>query len=233
MGVQGIAISTNGSADMSFYEALVRAGVNDFAVSCDTNDMVVGKALAGVKRDDTWLKVITNIRAMSKLAYVNLGITINALNCNDVPEILAFTDDLGVADMKLSTATSWNRIIQRLGEVPQDLLARHPILRYRVNGFLAGRNVRGLREGVDCHRCPLVQDDIILVDGHHYPCLVYAREKGQPIGTLKDVAEMREERRAWQASRDTHTDPICKPMCMDIFMDCNNRITELQGPIKS
>lgn len=229
LGVERIAMSTNGSADQDFYQQLVDAGVNDFAISCDTDDALLGRELAGVRDNGVWGKVINNIKALAQVTYVNLGITISDRNCGHVREILEFTDALGVADMKLSTSTHWNRPIPGLETIPEDLLDRHPILKYRVNGFRSGRNVRGLRQGIDCHRCPMVMDDMILVGDHHYPCLVYAREKGTPIGTIKGVAEMREERRAWQDGRDTFLDPICQKMCMDLFMDCNNRILELQN----
>jgi hypothetical protein len=104
-----------------------------------------------------------------------------------------------------------------------------PVLRYRIEHYKAGRPVRGLVEGRDSHHCWWVQDDIVLTPDGHYPCIVYPREKGTPIGPLASVAEMREARLAWARSRDTHEDPICVPYCMDIFADCNKRIEDLQG----
>ena len=96
-------------------------------------------------------------------------------------------------------------------------------------GYRAGRPVRGLVEGRDSHHCWWVQDDIVLTPDGHYPCIVYPREKGGPIGPLATVKEMREARLAWAKAGDTHKDLICKPYCMDIFADCNRRIEDLQG----
>ena len=135
-----------------------------------------------------------------------------------------------VADIKLATATQFEGAIppESLSRVPQALLDRMPVLRYRVTNYRQGRAVRGLVEGRDSHRCLWVQDDIVLTPYGHYPCIVYPREKGAYIGPLNSVAHMRAERLAWAMSRDTFEDPICRRYCMDLFADCNRRIEELQ-----
>jgi molybdenum cofactor biosynthesis enzyme MoaA len=227
--IDRIAVSTNGSADLNYYKQIIAAGVNDFSISCDTCDSVVGRELAGCQ-DTTWHKVISNITELSKLTYVILGITINEKNCHNIKQILEFADSLGVADMKLSTSTHWNKPIPNLETIPEQILNRHPILKYRVSHFKKGRNVRGLTEH-DCHKCLLVQDDIIIVGDKHYACIVQARERASAIGKLASVAQMRKERLEWAMARDTFEDPVCKHFCMDIFIDCNNRICELQGKV--
>jgi sulfatase maturation enzyme AslB (radical SAM superfamily) len=223
--IEKIAVSTNGSADLDYYKQIIAAGVNDFSISCDTCDSVIANDLAG-RSDNVFDKVISNIREMSKLTYVILGITISESNSHNIKQILEFADSLGVADMKLSTSTHWNQPIPNLETIPEWILNKHPILKYRVSHFKKGRNVRGLRE-CDCHKCMLVQDDMIIVGSQHYACIVQAREKASSIGTVKSVAQMRLERREWAILKDTHADPVCKPFCMDIFADCNNRIHEL------
>jgi len=227
--IDRIAVSTNGSAELSYYKQIILAGVNDFSISCDTCDSVIGKELTG-NVDNVWDKVISNIKELSKLTYVILGITINEKNCQNIKQILKFADSLGVADMKLSTSTHWNKPIPNLETIPEQLLDRHPILKYRVTHFKKGRNVRGLTER-DCYKCLLVQDDIIIVGNKHYACIVQAREKSPAIGTVTLVSEMRRERLKWAMNKDTNLDPVCKPFCMDIFIDCNNRIHELQNKI--
>lgn len=223
-----IAISTNGSADLDLYTDLVKLGVGDFSISLDSCDPCVGGALTGRFDEAIWKRTIENIKALSRLTYVIVGITIGEKNCQRACEIIEFAHGLGVADMKLSTDSKWNREIPGLDKLSPAVLESHPILRYRVNSFLGGRNVRGLRPQ-DCHSCPLVMDDIIICGSHHYPCIVQLREGGQPIGSVRDVAAMRDERREWGLAIDTHKDCVCKPYCMDIFADCNNRIKALAG----
>jgi hypothetical protein len=104
-----------------------------------------------------------------------------------------------------------------------------PVLNYRITNYKQGRAVRGLVEGRDSHRCMWVQDDIVMTPDGHYPCIVYPREKGRPIGCLKSVVEMRHDRFDWAVNKDTFHDTICSKYCMDIFADCNKRIEYFQG----
>lgn len=231
LGIEKIAISTNGAARPELYRELVRLGVNDFSISADCKDLEVASKLSG--RPGTWERVQENIRMLSGLTYVNIGTTITDENLERIPETLRFLGDLGVSDIKLATATQFQGEIPTriLDQIPQDLLDRMPVLRYRIEHYRAGRAVRGLQEGRDTSLCLWVQDDIVLTPDGHYPCIVYPREKGRPIGPLRTVAEMREERRAWAFNRDSFEDTICHPYCMDLFADCNRKIVELQGII--
>jgi hypothetical protein len=61
----------------------------------------------------------------------------------------------------------------------------------------------------------------------HYPCIIYLRESGQPIGTVGP--KMRHERERWSRTRDTHHDPICRRNCLDVCVAYNNRWEELHG----
>lgn len=230
-GIKRIAVSTNGSANLSVYADLVKLGVNDFSISLDSCDPCRGGALTGRFDETLWKKTIENIKALSRMTYVIVGITIGEKNYQRACEIIEFAHDLGVADMKLSTDSKWNKEIPGLDKLRPSLLESHPVLKYRVRSFLGGRNVRGLRPQ-DCNSCPLVMDDIIICGKHHYPCIVYLREGGRPIGEVEDVATMRSKRCAWGTMIDTHKDPICKPYCMDIFADCNNRIRAFAGGAK-
>jgi MoaA/NifB/PqqE/SkfB family radical SAM enzyme len=231
LGISKIAISTNGAARPELYRELVAEGVDNFSISADCRDLELAAKLSG--RPGTWNRVKENIRMLSGLCYVNTGTTITAENLDQIPDTLQFLGDLGVADIKLSTATQFQGAIPLtlLDKIPQALFDRMPILRYRIEHYRQGRPVRGLVEGRDSHHCWWVQDDIVLTPDGHYPCIVYPREKGRPIGPLKTVAEMRAARLTWALSRDTFEDPICSPYCMDIFAECNKRIEDLQGLI--
>ena len=221
--VDRIAISTNGFADQALYESLVAAGANDFSISYDSCDPdVVAELAGGIK--NVWEKVSSNLAALSRIASVMAGITVSEKNLHEVRDVVERLDSLGVADMKLSTSTHFNGAIPGLEKISNEILDRHPVLKYRVKNFLAGRNVRGLREG-DCGKCMLVQDELIIMGNKHYPCIVHAREHAaDAIGDVKSVTEMRKERAAWANGRDIRLDPVCKKFCMDIFLDCNNRI---------
>ena len=85
----------------------------------------------------------------------------------------------------------------------------------------SGRGVRGLSES-DSHHCPLVLDDIAVAKGFHFPCIIYLREYGLPIGEIgKDV---RDQRLEWFLKTDTHKNKICRENCLDVCVDYNNRV---------
>ena len=94
------------------------------------------------------------------------------------------------------------------------------ILKYRITNYRKRRNVRGIRKR-DCTRCHLVKDDVAVAGKYHFPCIIYLREGGDPIGKLKE--NYRKTRIKWSATHNTHTDPICSKNCLDVCVDYNNK----------
>jgi hypothetical protein len=64
-------------------------------------------------------------------------------------------------------------------------------------------------------------DDVAVCNGYHYPCIIYMRENGKPIG--KVGKEMWQDRMDWYLEHDSSTDPICNKNCLDVCIDYNNR----------
>jgi GGDEF domain-containing protein len=219
LGVERIAISTNGSADTDLYRKLIEAGVNDMSISLDACCSDFGKKMCG-GISGAWERVIDNIRILSQLTYVNLGMVFTEDTVSELAKTVEFGHSLGVADIRVISAAQYDRTLEGLKNIPQGILDAHPILKYRVNNAIAGRNVRGLRPD-DCRRCSLVMDDGVVVGDCHYPCIIYMREGGNPIG--KVGPEMRQERIRWMNEHDIHTDPICLKNCLDVCIDYNNR----------
>jgi pyruvate-formate lyase-activating enzyme len=219
-GVERIAISTNGTASLSYYKRLVNAGLDDICISLDAVIPSLAQKMAGVT-NPPWENVIRNIRELSRLTYVTTSIVLTPSNAQHAKDIIRFSSDLGVSDIRIVTAShSNNDLVEVLSGLDQELLDRYPILKYRVQNYLQGRNVRGIRES-DAHRCHLVKDDCVVAWKWHYPCGVYLRERGAPIGEIGP--EMRNERIGWFQSHNTYQDPICRQFCSDIYIDYNNR----------
>jgi len=63
--------------------------------------------------------------------------------------------------------------------------------------------------------------------GRHYPCIIYLREWGDPIGELG--AQTRIDRLRWAQEHDTHEDPICRKNCLDVCVDYNNKARSVLG----
>ena len=216
-GAKRIALSTNGSADLAFYQHLCDLGVNDYSISldaCCADDM---DKMTGVR--GAWATVIGNIEALSRLSYVTVGLVLTPDNIAQAADTIRFAHDLGVADIRIIPAAQYDNRLRGV-DVPEELLAAHPILRYRVENIRRGKPVRGLVER-DTDRCPLVLDDVAIMGTAHYACVIHLREGGAPIGQVG--SEMRRERERWFREHDTHADPICLRNCLDVCVAYNNR----------
>jgi molybdenum cofactor biosynthesis enzyme MoaA len=217
-GVKRIALSTNGSSEFSLYKDLIDAGVNDFSISldaCCSDDIM--KMSGGVK---AWDRICFNIESLARLTYVTVGIVLTPSNLDSAIETILFANKLGVADIRIISAAQFNEPIQRLDEITQDVRRVHPILNYRIKHFEEGHNVRGIKAG-DSTKCGLVLDDSIIAGDYHFPCVIYIREGGEPIGKVSN--SMRRDRADWFAGHNTHTDSICRGMCLDVCVDYNNK----------
>jgi MoaA/NifB/PqqE/SkfB family radical SAM enzyme len=221
-GVEHIAISTNGSFSIEKYEELIHCGFNDFSISLDACCAATGDKMAGGIRG-AWAKVVENIAAISKKTYVTVGIVLTDDNVEEMVETVEFAHGLGVADIRIISSAQSNAFLAAAALIPDVVLDAHPILKYRVNNIAAGRHVRGLCDG-DSSRCGLVIDDIAAVGGYHFPCIIYLREGGKPIG--KVGPEMRQERLEWFKKHCSYCDPICKKNCLDVCIDYNNKFRD-------
>ena len=218
-GIKRIAISTNGSNKLELYKELIKLGVNDFSFSLDACCSEDGDKMSGGVKG-SWNIVIKNLEEISKLTYVTVGIVLNELNLDTTIDTIKLADSLGVSDIRIISSAQFNKPIPRLHEIPQQIKDKYPILIYRVNNFTEGKNVRGIVE-TDSHRCGLMLDDSIIAGEYHFPCVIYMREGGKPIG--KVGPNMRKERYDFMQTFDTHQDPICKKNCLDVCVAYDNK----------
>ncbi len=216
-GVERIAISSNGSAPTYMYQELIEEGVNDFSISLDACCAEDGEKMSG-GRKGAWEKVISNIETLSKLSYVTVGVVLTEHNADKVPDIIRFADSLGVSDIRIIPAAQRGATLPPV-HIEKELEEKYPILAYRLRHLREGVPVRGISTG-DNNRCPLVLDDMAVMEGKHYPCIIYMREGGSPIG--KVGPEMRKERELWALNHDTHQDKICSQNCLDVCVHYNN-----------
>jgi molybdenum cofactor biosynthesis enzyme MoaA len=215
LGVERVAVSSNGASAIKVYERLLGAGVTDFSISLDACCAEDGDRMAG-GRKGSFDKVVATIRYLSARTYVTVGVVLTPDNKASAEEIVRFADSLGVHDIRVIPAAQAGQKLPALN-LAQRLLAKYPILRYRVKNLAEGKSVRGL-DATSPKRCALVLDDMAVMGDKHYPCIIYMREGGKPIGTLGP--NMRVERAAW-AQSDRHQDPICAGNCLDVCRDYN------------
>lgn len=116
--------------------------------------------------------------------------------------------------------------IKNLEKIDKSILDKYPILKYRINNVINKIDVRGLNDN-DSHRCGLMLDDSVICGDFHYPCVIYFREGGNPVG--KVGPNMRQERYEWIKNNDTHFDPICKKNCLDVCKEYNIKYDQYHG----
>ena len=121
-GIKRIAISTNGSNKMELYRELIELGANDFSISLDACCAADGDKLSGGVKG-SWNIVIENIREISKLTYVTVGVVLTPTNIDSTIETIKFAHELGVADIRIISAAQYNKAIPRLHEVSDEIKA--------------------------------------------------------------------------------------------------------------
>jgi len=223
--VARIAVSTNGSADEELYLRLIDCGVNDFSVSLDACCSSYADKMAGVS--GYFEKVTNNIKKMSELTYVTVGVVLNEANMGETAKIVEFADQLGVSDIRLISSAQFNKFLDN-SNISQSILDRHPILKYRIQNSMNGRHVRGITEK-DCHRCYMVIDDSVVAgngdEAWHFPCVINMREGGKAIGRVNK--NMRKERIEWFKNNNSYENPICRSNCLDVCVEHMNKCEKL------
>ena len=221
-GIERIAISTNGYSDFELYQKLIETGVNDFSVSLDACCASFGDMMSGGV-NGSWNKVIDNIKKLSQLVYTTVGIVVTDETVSQLPETVDFASNLGVSDIRIISAAQYNEILNSAKNIKKSVYEKYPILKYRINNLKNGRNVRGIQHS-DSNQCGLVLDDMAIAGDYHFPCIIYMREQGNPIGKVGE--NMRQERLEWMKNHNTHTDQICQKNCLDVCIDYNNKFRD-------
>ncbi|MCK9272946.1 radical SAM protein [Candidatus Gracilibacteria bacterium] len=221
--VSRIAVSTNGSNKLEFYKELIDAGVNDFSISLDGCCSSVGDKMAG-NIPGVWNKIIANIKELSKLTYVSVGMVFDENNIHQCYDSVLFADSLGVSDIRVIPSAQYNQALLKLSQLPKEILTKYKILNYRIENLKHGKHVRGMKP-CNSNKCKLVLDDMAVAGGKnglkHFPCIIYLREGGKPIGNVSD--NMRNERDLWMKNHNSHEDPICSKNCLDVCIAFNDK----------
>jgi molybdenum cofactor biosynthesis enzyme MoaA len=222
LDINRVAISTNGSASPEIYQSLLDNGVNDFSISLDACCSEDGNKMSGgIKAFDT---VTKNIERLSKKTYVTVGIVLTTFNQKQAEEIIVFADSMGVSDIRVIPAAQEGQTLPHLN-ISESILKKYPILAYRENNFRTGKIVRGN----PTKKCGLVLDDMAIMGWNHYPCIIYMREGGEPIGKINP--KIREERKTWYENHDCQKDSICSKNCLDVCVDYNKKFEEFHPTI--
>lgn len=226
--VKRIALSTNGSADLDYYKKLVKYGVNDFSISLDACCASTADIMSGKRGQYT--TVVSNIKELSKLTYVTVGIVFDERNISQLSDTVILAKELGVSDIRIIPSAQYNKE-NMVGKLQFDFIDKFPILKYRLNNHNNGISIRGLLE-TDNARCPLVLDDIAVAGNYHFPCIIFLREQGQAIGEIinkqGNINDIRNDREQWYQTHNCYEDKICRNNCLDICRAYSNKYAEFR-----
>ena len=217
-GVERIAVSTNGSASISLYELLASKGVNDFSISLDGCCASVGDKATGTR--GAWDRTVRTIQEVSKMTYTTVGMVFTEDNVAQAMDAVMFARSLGVHDVRVIPSAQFNRALTQLADLPPEVLDDYPILRYRIDRLKRGKHTRGIPDG-NYDRCCLMLDDMAVAGKWHFPCIIYLREGGDPVGEVGP--NMRHERAEFIRRHKPWENPICKEMCLDVCIDYNKK----------
>lgn len=217
LGVGRVAISTNGTARPSLYRRLVRLGADDFSVSLDACCASTAQTMSGVVNPQ-FARILENIRWLASAVYTTVGIVLTRENSLELKDTIELADSLHVADIRVIGAAQDGSAL-KWPKLRRDLLKKYPILRYRYIRAQCGSPVRGI-DNLDSPHCLLTWDDSLVCGKYHYPCVIYFREGGDPIGRVSQT--MRKDRIRWSQNHDSLADPICRNNCLDVCVAYNN-----------
>ena len=67
-------------------------------------------------------------------------------------------------------------------------------------------------------------DDMVVAKNNQFSCIIAMREGAKPIGSIigKTMEQIRQERKQWVDTHNTHDCSICKNNCLDVCVDYNN-----------
>jgi len=225
------SITTNGTADLRLYNELIENGLTEVRVSLDAYGPNSFDAIAGVA--DTFDKVMHTLSGLVWLRenrHPELFIVINAcvgkMNLEKIEAVVRFLISLQPNDVKLLVIAEEKEFVL-LGQNEETLmrlrgeLQRFPddqfiLLRTKIenlfNPLATGLHDTETQQTMKHCFVPMTERTI---DGqHYYPCSIYVRNYGEPIGSLTDsFAEQQTRVMEFVRRHDCRKDPICREHC--------------------
>ncbi len=233
-GVAHISLTSNGTLPWPVYAALLDSGLDELRISIDARDPQLGRELTGRQR--AWPAAVENLRrladqrAAGRNFFLIANTVVSARNRTDLPAIVRFLMEMGVDDIKLIMVVQER---ETLGDFPEALMIMReleallatqppeafPLLRRKLRtvfvpeaiGLSAARAPAG--KAWQCY-IPLTERT---VDGvYYYPCSVYLREGGAPLGNIDESpATQRAKTAAFVRHGQCLSDPICQHYCLN------------------
>ena len=235
------SLTSNGTAIPEFYRRLVENGLHEIRISCDAH--IPEQFDAIVARRGAYHRVIQTIRDLVRLRdeegkalYLILNMCVAPENRQYLVEFVKRSVSLNPNDVKLIPVAQESKHLgefkehQRILEELEAFLAdfpeeRFPLLRRKLKTVFAP-NTWGFEdlasERLMAH-CFVPLTERILDTTSYYPCPVYVREGGAPLGSLEedDFETQQQKIHTFVRGESCLTDPICRPNCINCLKKFN------------
>ncbi|MGE3726067.1 MAG: radical SAM protein [Candidatus Sericytochromatia bacterium] len=239
-GVKFISVTSNGALPVSRYLALVEVGINEIRISLDAGNAHLGSRLT--QRQGAWEKTIETIQALAQESrkradfYLIVNTVVGLKNYQELPEILRFVLSLGPDDIKLITEVD---VKQELGDLKQKnaliaqaqaLLADYPatafpLLRRKLDTVFEAESIGLAKVSTPQNgqwHCFIPLSERTVDAQYYYPCSVYLREGGSPLGELSDSPQIQYQKTArFVREENCLSDPICQKYCLHCTREFN------------
>ncbi len=242
-------MTTNGLADFSLYKTLVEKGLRDIRISLHAHTPELYRQITG---KDGFKKAASNIRRIIRLRdagtpdlYVMINVCVLEETLDHIADLIRFLMDFKPDDIKPVAVVQWppdrlkrgrahydRVLLPRLREITPE--NRFPILRYRLPTLLT-RRLRGFRDAEKPGgrpippQCFLMLDDRCVDERRYYPCNIYLRERGKPLGSYQKDDRRVAAEKIWRFVRDydVRMDPVCRSCCPDVVGEYNRYVSAL------
>lgn len=239
-GVGCVSITSNGTLAPAVYERLVVAGLDEVRISIDEahTGLGVGEDLqsSASARALATVHALGTLRAAGREFFLILNTVVQPQHGDELPGIVRDLLALGADDVKLITSVDDKHELgafaaraEVVAELERELAThppeRYPLLRRKIRTVFSADTIgldtaQPLADG--SWRCyiPLTERT---VDGrHYYPCSVYLREGGAPLGAIDEPAEEQRRKTAEFVARgDCREDKICRSYCLHCTREFN------------
>lgn len=229
------SITSNGVTDKNVYESLVAAGLSEIRISLDTHDAEKFDRI--VRRSGAYARVTKNIRHLIHMRdqqknglFVIINMCVGKYNRHRMAELVRKSLALNPDDIKLITVVQsrdkLGDFIQRqeVIEEIEDALREFPpnsfpLLRYKLKTVFSP-DALGMKDLISkqlLKNCYIPLTERTLDTTYYYPCSVYLREGGKPLGRIdEDDFETQQAKIVeFMNKSDCLDDPICREYCIN------------------
>ncbi|MCP4349093.1 MAG: radical SAM protein [Desulfobacterales bacterium] len=229
------SITSNGMTDKNVYEKLVSAGLSEIRISLDTHDADEFDRI--VRRTGAYARVLDNIRHLIDLRdqhknglFVIINMCVGKYNRHRMAEFVRKTLDLNPNDIKLITVVQSRNGLgdftqkQKVLEEIRDSLSKFPqnsfpLLRYKLKTVFSpdALGVKDLISKQLLKNCFIPLTERTLDTKYYYPCSVYLREGGKPLGRIDedDLETQQAKTIEFMNKSNCLEDSVCREYCIN------------------